>query len=1035
MKNSIFALALGLVAFLVYLASLAGYAFPGESAQLLAAWQGLPVACDASYPLFERVAKLFAVHQVIAPVLGGLSVALVYLLVSFFVSNVTTGERAKGASRLLSRTAGAVAAVVFMLTPAVRESATHLEPRLFDAFWALLTFAVFVPYLRTNVSGLAFAALLGLMTALGLLESALFLALAPLVLGAMVVVELKRGRKPYASITLFAGAFLVAFLVFLKVFHVELTPFLKETSRELKSFWQLKGWLFVALFATLPFLVSLFSSARAFRSKGDLTTVLFHAALALVSILATATPLSPSALMRPHGVAPVASSFFAAAVAGYLVAFFVYHRKNVAVLAMGVVFAFVLAFNALWNLFAFDAARGAFADRVAEKILDDLKDRTWFVTDGSLDSHLLLKAKERGQTLHLVCLARDLDRDYLDELKRDVVEAGLGGAKNADLALDLSLGVLPFVQDWFAADPDVDKKVALLVAPDLVYSTGKTPIPEFLFFGLDPERPADWSAWGEFDALLHAPKGWGSYASMKDLSPLERLRLNLRRHMGLLANNRGVYLQEKGRDDEAFGFYERVLADIDADNICAAFNEMEMAMRKYPKAVAKERELRKYLKTIVEDKARRYLVWRLSSVYGYVRNPDAFIRLGFAWARSGRPGAALAQIRRALDLVPNEQRAAYLNMMAALYASESDYRSSRKIYEKILEKDTTNYQALMGMMRVSLVDGERDKALSYLERAIAAAPEAVDLPVERALAAMMKEDLPEATKCLREATDLDPKNLRAWSLLAAVVMQQADGTKDAKKRQSLLADVRDRILPAMEGASTNPFDYYVQTTKAFYLMRQGEEKRREARDALEAATRANPNASVMQDLMLNLDISLVDYATAERHARDVLRQNRKAPLANYVMGSLSMRQGDYRQAEAFLRRAVESPNAPVVAYNDLAEVLRRTSRLPEAESVIRQAIAKAPSASIFHQTLAEILVDRAANLDEAEKSARHAIELAKGANGQVEDVRLYALLAKIQVLRGDMKGARNSIRRVEAKADDLSDFERRDFEETKRRVR
>ena len=1033
MKNLLFALGLGLAAFLVYLASLAGYAFPGESAQLLAAWQGLPVACEANYPLFERVATCFGVSQVIAPALGGVAVALVSLLVSFFIATVTAGEKM---SKILSRTAGLVAGVVFMLTPAVRESATHLEPRLFDAVWALAMFALFIPYLRASAPRFLFAALLGVMTALGLMESALFLALAPLVLGAMVVVELKRGHKPYASITLFAGVFLVAFLVFLKVFHLELTPFLKETTRELKSFWQIKGWLFIALFATLPFLVALFSSARAFRAKADLATLLFHGALALVSILAVATPLAPSALMRPFGILPVATSFFAACVAGYLIAFVVFHRPNVAVLSVGIVFAFVLAFNALWNLFAFDADRGAFADRVAEKILDDLQGRTWFVTDGSLDSHLLLKAKERGQELHLVCLARDLDKDYLDELKGEVVAAGLGGDKNEDLALNLSLGVLPFVQDWFSSDPDIAQKVALLVAPDLVYATGKKPVPEFLFFGLDPARQADWEAWKTFDGVLEAPKGWGSYgASWKDLSPTDRLRLNLRRHAGLLANNHGVYLQEQGRDDEAFDAYERVLNEIDADNICAAFNEMEMAMRKYPRAVAKERELKRSLDAVVADTSRRYLIWRLSSIYGYIRNPDALVRLGFAWARSGRPGAALAQIRRALDLVPSEKRTAYMNMMAALYASESDYASSRKIYEKILETDGTNFQALMGMMNVSLMDGQGEQALTYLERAIDAAPENVDLPVERALASMMRGNLAEAAASLREATDANPKNLRAWSLLAAVTMQQADAEKDPKRRQALLAEVKEQLIPAMERAATNPLDYHVQSTKAFYLMRQGEEKRREARDALEAATRANPNAAVMQDLLLNLDISLVDYSTAERHARDVLRQNRKAPLANYVMGSLAMRKGDYREAEVFLRRAVEAANAPAVAFNDLAEVLRRTSRLPEAEAVIREAIQKAPSASVFHQTLAEILVDRKANLDEAEKSARHAIELDKGANGKVEDVRLYALLAKIQVLRGDMKGARASIRRVEAKLGDLSDYERRDFEETKKRVR
>ena len=190
-----------------------------------------------------------------------------------------------------------------------------------------------------------------------------------------------------------------------------------------------------------------------------------------------------------------------------------------------------------------------------------------------------------------------------------------------------------------------------------------------------------------------------------------------------------------------------------------------------------------------------------------------------------------------------------------------------------------------------------------------------------------------------------------------------------------------------------------------------------------------------QDLVLGLDISLDDRANAERHARDVLRRNRNAPLANYVMGALALNRGRYREAESFLRKAVNTPRPHAMAMNDLAEVLRRTARPPEAEQQIRKGIEMSPNFYILHETLASILMDQNRNLDEAEASIRKAIELFKGEKKSDADMRTYMSLARVQVLRGDMKGAKASIRRVQSKISELSDFEKSEFEEIKKSVR
>ena len=1020
----------GVVAAIVYFASMADYAFPGESASLLAVWKGLEKVAVPEYPLMAVFAKALGSGNLIAPISGAIAVIALFHLVAAFVGWRVRGEQAKPQKEMLSLVAASAAALVFMLSPGVRSAATHLEPRMFDFMWALLCLAVAIPFFRgAKGGGWLFPIIFGVMTAFGYTDSALFLAFVPFFLATVTMVQVANGRKPYLALFLYVVVAVLTAIFALAAFDVEMAEFLKRSAKEFGEYRTTPGWLFVMFFSTVPFVTALFSSGKAFSEKPGLVQWLFHGAMTFVAILAVATPLSPSSLMEPYGITPVATSAFAACVVGYLLAYWWLNRVQAVGLIAGGLLAFVAAVTVVWNLFAFDGQVGAFADQVARKIVSDLGNRHWLVTDGVLDSHLKLVAAEAGKDVKLISLARDLDEKYLAELGEVVKKEGVGGSKNGALQLSLTLGVLPFVQDWFSSDPSVVKDVAIFGAPDLWYSAGLTPVPEFLFFGADDSVKPDWSAWKEFDAILKAPKGWGSYRDRQMSSPVDRMRYFLRRHIGFVANNRGVYLQDKGQDDEAFKMYELVLNEIDHDNICAIFNEVAMVGQKHTAAMAKQRELERMLKVAVDDKNRRYLLWRLGTYYGYIRNPDTFIRLGHAWARSGRPGDALSQIRRAIDFVPTDKRSILLNMMAALYASGNDQRKSRGLYEEVLSKNASDHDALIGLMRLELQAGNSAKALEYLQRAVSANKDAGRASIEQAMVQMMKGDLAGAKASIKKVTDADAKNMQAWSLLAAVTMQQIDTTKDEKVKKAQTKELEDVILPAMEKQSRDQFDYYLQSTKGFVMLRKGEEGRRKAREAFVAAARTRPDIAATQDLVLGLDISLDDKGSAETHAKEVLRRNRNAPLANYVMGSLALGHGKYAEAEAYLQKAADAPQPVPLALNDLAEVLRRQKRYDEAERYARKAVEKAPGLYVAWETLGSVLMDAGSNLDEAEAAIRKACDLSKDKNGHESDVRMLISLARVQLKNGDKTHAKITIRKVQSRKGELSDFERGEFEE------
>ncbi len=1053
-RDWIIALGLGAFALAVYFASMATYAFPGEGARLMVLWRGLDSAAVNPHPLMAFFAKLLGCSNVVGPICGAISVVCIYHLVAFFIKERAGGELLSRYADLMSVFGGVVASIVFMLSPAVREASTHLSAFGFDAMWALLCMALLLPYARAGKkSGRLYPALIGVMVGFGLADSPSFGLLAPLYLALTWCVSRKRGGKPYGAAFAVLIFMFATFIVYAPNVVGDFTEFMRSHWSEASGWVSAEGSIIVASFAVLPFVVALYSSGAAYNREGGITMWIYHLIMSFVSILAIATPLSPSELLRPYGILPVIPCAFAAFTAAYLVVYWLLLsvasvRKNESVDLVSVplkgralaraalpVLLLVFGISSLLNLFSFDGSRGRFADLAAEKVIADLGDRSWFVTDGLLDDHLRLAAERSGKKLNLVCLQRDLDERYLGDLSKLVEAEGIGGDRNMELSLSLKLGVLTFVQDWFAMDKDIAKKVAIFGAPDLWYSADIRAVPEFMFFGADPSVKVDWSAWDEFDKILARPKDvaeWGSYRLWKERDPIELMRLRLRQHAGLVANDRAVFLQDAGLDDSAFDLYELVLGNIDRDNVCALFNEFEMARAGNAKAANKKSEIEKALKAIVEDKDRRYVLWKLANVYGYIRSPEIFIRLGYNWARSGRPGEALNQVRRAIDFVPSDRRTSVLNMMAALYASDNDAKKSRATYEQVLLTDARNHDALVGLMRLELLDGNSEKAIEYLERATKDAKDDPRIAVELAMLHLMKGELAKSRAALVQAIDRTPEDMRARSLLVSVALQQADEAKDEASRKKFLKEVEDVLIPEMEKRSADKNDYFIQSSRAFLLVRKGDDQRRAARDAFARAAKTRPDVQATKDLVLSLDIQLNDTVDAEFHARDVLRRNRRAPLANYVMGSLALQKGNYSEAETYLRRASDTSKPIVLAQNDLAEVLRRTKRYEEAERYARLAVRAAPDLYVAWETLGAILLDANGDLNEAEQCVTKACSLSKSKSGREEDVRMLVTLARVQIAKGDRQRANMTMRKVQGRIDELSDFEKREFEGLRR---
>jgi len=1049
-------LGLGLLAFCVYLLTLSRCVYPGVSAKFMAVFSGIEPSVLPIYPLWGAcvswlssvpVFSLAVRLNLFSAVCTVVSVVLMYRLVSFLIYDVIYEEFSIEHASRVAVAGGVISSCALMFAVPVWNAATHLMVDSFNLMLALVMAFLLVQYAirRWRV----FLVLFSFLAGAAIVQSAHFIPLAPVFLVFLIYVLMKDGslslvKMTWIGLIALCGLSLYYFVArhFYDNSEVALMGYgnLMEVMvgvwrfqlHEIRSGIPRLRWMILLITSVVPWVAAGLVSARALNNERSLSQYLLHVFLLVVTVISlTNSALSPWAILRPLGRLPVFCYAMVAMVAGYLFAYWylllkikranrkheTITRTKVAGDWLGMLLtwptAIIVLLIAVSNAFECVPDRGGFADKFAGKILDKMGERSWFVTDGTLDAHLQIMAKDRGKELNLVCLQKDLDPYYLKKMEHIIEEKGLfTGSDLVSMKSTLRLGILPFVQDWFAIDEDVANKVAVFGVPDFWYSALLVPYSDFLFFSgcKDINQFKDtpfvdkyFTFWDEMLAVL--PK-----FKKKDNDQAAWLAANLRRHLGFVGNNLGVMLEDLERDDEAFKIYTKIHDEIDPENVSAMINRFEMARRGVESADPYRDSIERELKDFVANLKHRYPLWSLSRYYGYVRSPHIFAELGYGWALSGQTHAALAGINRAIDLLPANERIQNLNSLATIYSMTDQSEQSAEVYREIISNDPNNRRALIGLGRLAVKGGSFKDASEWFEKAAKVTDDRDAGGLEWAFVHLMNNDFDKARQALQQTTDLQPNNLNAWALLAHLQLQKDE-----------IDDVEDIILPKMEKIAGTTDNYFVQITRAMTAMKKGDKFLRLAREGFIRATKLNQSAVYLNDIILELDIRMNDQESALLHARQVLRKNRKHALGNYVMGSLRLRERAYGEAEDFLRRSVAAK--PIyAALNDLAETLRRIRKFDDAEDFARQAVKMQPDQYIGWETLAAVLVDAGQNLEEAESAVRKSVSLNQ------KDLRVQITLARVLVKKGDIEKAREVIYRVKSRQQELMPFEREELD-------
>ncbi len=593
-----------------------------------------------------------------------------------------------------------------------------------------------------------------------------------------------------------------------------------------------------------------------------------------------------------------------------------------------------------------DPRPGAFADQTARKVLETMGARRCLISDGLLDNHLLLQARQMARSLDLVTLRSHPVEHEMQRLRRQIAESPLfEGLNRRRLNNALSIGSVRFVMEWMNMATNAETCVLTLATPELWVACGYQALPEGLAFGGSRAKP-DSLALGKLSAVNRdfAVESLAWFAERESESGvIAVLRGTFRMKAGFALNEWGVLLEESGQPETALEAYGMAIAT-DPFNVSAAVNRYTLAQSS---GLSPERldALGKDARDVIQAQPNRSLGFSaILQHYGTIRHPVFYRQQCVAWAVRGASKVASDKLKKSLAL-SNAAGGQTLTANAQFWLQAGDCKKAEACFRSALEENARNVEALAGLCMLMLSQGNADAAQTYLDQAEACGLSDGEWSYRAATLALLKKDTGRAMSLLLEATRKFPQDMRFWALLAGLLLDQGETQR-----------VELNVLPAMQKALKSQDAYMVHAVRGVLLRKKGGRFLSEARASMLTALSKNVALWDIWDALLDTDVTLGNPEFIVSDARSLLEVSPDHAFANYLLGSHLLLRGRLEDAEDFLRRSVANRET-AEACNNLADCLRRERRLAEAETFAKRAMALSSDWLPAQDTYANVLTD------------------------------------------------------------------------------
>jgi tetratricopeptide (TPR) repeat protein len=253
------------------------------------------------------------------------------------------------------------------------------------------------------------------------------------------------------------------------------------------------------------------------------------------------------------------------------------------------------------------------------------------------------------------------------------------------------------------------------------------------------------------------------------------------------------------------------------------------------------------------------------------------------------------------------------------------FEAARPLYERVLQREPRNFDALNLLAKLNLSLGQGQAADLWL-RALQVRPDFFEARIGAVQALEQAGKLPEAVAACQQALLLRPKTAELHfrlGLLLRALNRRAEAM--AAYRRCLEVD------PAVAEAWIN---------LGCFLEEEGNAV--ESLSCFERAVSAQPKLSVAHYFLGARLRKAGQIELAERSLVEALRLQSNSPEALNELGTLCSAQRRFREAEDLFRRALAVRPNFIEAHNNLGNALRQQNRPAESVAALARALELAP---------------------------------------------------------------------------------------------
>ncbi len=1059
-SHLVIALLVSVVALLIYMTTLVSGVVPGEPADVLTNLAGVKDNLMMRHFVWRKLiggvvsmggANLVLAVNLICAVFSALAVGMLYLVAASLVNimvdrehlNLAISGNGRKHANIMCVLAGVFASVTLAFSAPYWVAATQCYYHSFYLFWLLLAFYILLRFVETM--RLTYLYAFCLLYGAGMAQSSCFPAFAPLcycyalfrlwsndrlskkVFGRIILLSMLGGCLFLVNAAEFYGSpgyEILGTNSFLAVLKGLVRSVISGITGSLPRV----GWMIVLGMTIAPCLAILLTGYRALNGEKDWSFFALHTAVLIVTVAVVIdTRASPwqfynvgSLQIVPYAMMSLAFGYLVAylySLTLYLLPAEVNGKANR--VSTSCRYVAILAATAL-SVYAFinnrsdaDHKRMGFVWAYADTLLDNLDGRTWLVTNGVFDDVVLIRAKERGIDINLLNLSQANNKTALKIIKSKL--------KNIRLQNSAEIGLFPLIQEWITGDRDVAAELGLCLFPDL-WNVGEYEVYPYglAFFGATPDR---------MEAIRKLDLKTPYFEILDQFIPVFEIgaddtspRISFYRQMvtgqiSFIGNNLGYLLETSGRKEEAFDVYSRV-HEFDPNNVSALLNYATMVQSgMHPelkdKVMAELEAFQRKLSAPIE-------IWSLSRTFGYVSSPEAFAKLGWTWAMSGQNNLALKSLTRALKELQPENRGKLRSVIADVYMQSNDLGGSERVYKEILAEDPGDHLALIGLIRISVINGDVDKAKHYLGMAKSAGVPLERLLYETVALNLMVGDVDQARIVANELVALNPNNPEAQTIMSVIYSELYMNATTPAESDLALKGMQKAVTELERISGVDDFQVLFIKGRMNMVTKNYAESRENFIEALKNAK--NPNVVPIMDSILRMDHALVDKKSALKHAKDILYRDPNHSFANYILGSLALEKEDFISAEDYLDRSLKTDPTSVFILNDLSVAKLKLAKVEEAEKLIRKSFETDDQIYASWDTLGSILLFKG-DITGASEAFQTALRL------NDKDLRVHLHVAQIHFRKGELDKSREIIRKLGAGSDVFSGQDLEEYEE------